>query len=416
MELTPGYKNTEIGVIPEDWAVVRLDDIFAISAGGDVDPERTSQEQDGTYAFPIYSNAIANGGLYGFASYAHHPRNSLTVTARGTLGHAVYRDHEFTAIGRVLVLVPSGWVDPAFMASFINDRVSFAVESTGVPQLTAPQIGRYLVALPPLTEQRAIVAALADVDGAIAGLTRLITKKRDIKQAAMQQLLTGRTRLPGFSGDWKVLSLAEKSDLHARIGWQGLTTAEYRASGSILLVTGTDFQAGAVSWETCWYVSEERYQQDQKIQLKVNDILLTKDGTIGKVGFIDKLPLPATLNSGVFVIRPKHQAYVPRFFYYVLNSFIFRGFLNKLQAGSTILHLYQKDFVKFEFSVPSTLQEQSAIAAVLSDIDSELTALEARLEKTRALKQAMMQALLTGRVRLPVSSNQESANSEPAYA
>ena len=128
--------------------------------------------------------------------------------------------------------------------------------------------------------------------------------------------------------------------------------------------------------------------------------MLTKDGTIGKVGFVDSLPAPATLNSGVFVIRPKGDAYDPLFFYHVLTSRIFEDFLNKLQAGSTISHLYQKDFVTFSFFAPVTLAEQTAIAAVLTDMDAELGALEQRLAKTRALKQGMMQELLTGRTRL----------------
>jgi type I restriction enzyme S subunit len=115
---------------------------------------------------------------------------------------------------------------------------------------------------------------------------------------------------------------------------------------------------------------------------------------------VDHLPGPATLNSGVFVIRPKDTAYDPRFFYYVLTSRIFDDFLTRLQAGSTISHLYQKDFVSFSFLAPATLAEQTTIATVLSDMDAELAALEQRRDKTRALKQAMMQELLTGKTRL----------------
>jgi type I restriction enzyme S subunit len=194
--------------------------------------------------------------------------------------------------------------------------------------------------------------------------------------------------------------MAEKSTLKARIGWQGLTTAEYLGLGSYFLVTGTDFSNGRVNWDSCCFVSKYRYSQDQYIQLRPRDVLLTKDGTIGKVGFIDALPGPATLNSGVFVIRPKDNDYDPKFFYYVLTSRIFEDFLNKLKAGSTISHLYQKDFISFSFLAPATLGEQAAIAAVLTDMDTELAALERRRAKTCDIKQAMMQELLTGRTRL----------------
>ena len=127
---------------------------------------------------------------------------------------------------------------------------------------------------------------------------------------------------------------------------------------------------------------------------------MTKDGTIGKVALVNDLYIPATLNSGVFVIRPIDGAFHPEFFYYLLCSQLFTEFLTQLSAGSTINHLYQKDFVDFSYKTPPTLSEQAAIATILSDMDAEITALESRRKKTRALKQGMMQELLTGRIRL----------------
>ena len=115
---------------------------------------------------------------------------------------------------------------------------------------------------------------------------------------------------------------------------------------------------------------------------------------------ICELPRPATLNSGIFVIRPIEGAFHPEFFYYLLCSNVFTEFLAQLSAGSTINHLYQKDFVTFNYRTPATIQEQTAIAAALSAMDAELSAGEARRDKTRALKQGMMQELLTGRTRL----------------
>jgi type I restriction enzyme S subunit len=256
------------------------------------------------------------------------------------------------------------------------------------------------VLVPPIGEQRAIAEALGDVDALLASLDRLIAKNRDIKQAVMQQLLTGKTRLPGFSDEWEPLNFAKKSLLKARIGWQGLTTAEYLSSGSHRLVTGTDFLSGKINWETCPFVSASRYHQDRNIQLRVNDVLTTKDGTIGKVAFVDVLPGPATLNSGVFVIRPKDFQYHPKFLFYILSSSVFEGFLRKLAAGSTISHLYQKDFVAFEFLAPQTVREQEEIAELLGDMDAAIGALEARRYKAGLLKQGMMQELLTGRTRL----------------
>ena len=209
MELKPGYKQTEVGVIPEEWDVREFRNQFSISAGGDVNPELSLSEQDTVHCFPIYSNALTNNGLYGYCSYADHPAKSITITARGTLGVATYRDHRYTAIGRVLVLEPKHESAGRFFAEFINGRIKFAIESTGVPQLTALQISGYRLVVPPPPEQRAIATALSDVDALLGGLDRLIVKKRDLKQAAMQQLLTGQTRLPGFHGEWEVTTLGK---------------------------------------------------------------------------------------------------------------------------------------------------------------------------------------------------------------
>ncbi len=188
--------------------------------------------------------------------------------------------------------------------------------------------------------------------------------------------------------------------MKARIGWQGLTTEEYLCTGDYFLITGTDFSDGKIKWENCFYVDEKRYSQDKNIQLRNGDVLITKDGTIGKVAYIDYLPGPATLNSGIFLIRPKSDAYLTLYLYFVLQSSYFSDFLRKLQAGSTIAHLYQKDFIGFQFPVPKNLEEQKAIAQVLSDMDAEIEALEKKRDKYKAIKQGMMQELLTGKTRL----------------
>lgn len=210
-----------------------------------------------------------------------------------------------------------------------------------------------------------------------------------VKETQMKQ-----TEIGLIPEDWELLSLANNFTLKARIGWQGLTTAEYRANGSYGLVTGTDFKNGYIDWDNCVYVDKIRFDQDKSIQLKDYDVLVTKDGTIGKVAFVDSLPKPTTLNSGVFVVRPKFKNIKNRFFYYVLMSFYFDDFLLRITAGSTITHLYQKDFVNFNFICPP-LAEQEAIAAALSDCDAWIENLEAVIAKKRLIKQGAMQELLT---------------------
>ena len=256
------------------------------------------------------------------------------------------------------------------------------------------------IPLPPLSEQEHIVSALSSVDEMIFTLEKILVKKKAIKQGAMQELLTGKKRLPGFSGEWSNFNLMKHSKIKARIGWQGLKKSEYLDSGYALLVTGTDFNDGRVQWDSCHYVTRDRYDQDRNIQIQNNDILITKDGSLGKAALVQGLTKPATLNSGIFVIRPMQNAYDPVFVYHILSSFVFKDFLDKLSAGSTIIHLYQKDVGKFEFLLPPTIEEQKAIAAVLSEMDADIAALEEKLAKYRQVKQGMMQQLLTGKIRL----------------
>lgn len=268
--------------------------------------------------------------------------------------------------------------------------------------LSLEQVREFDLLSLPRAEQNVIAAALDDVDQLVAALERLVSKKQAIKQGLMQELLTGRTRLSGFTKPWKNISIARHSHLKARIGWQGLTTGEYLQSGSYKLIGGTDFRNARIDWESASFVSKWRFDQDRNIQLRVNDVLITKDGTIGKVAIVDSLPFPATLNSGVFVVRPIQGAYESRFLYWLLRSSVFENFIASLSAGSTINHLYQKDLITLTLAFPEDASEQREISSVLDDAESEIRVLEARLETARNIKQGMMQELLTGRTRLPV--------------
>lgn len=208
--------------------------------------------------------------------------------------------------------------------------------------------------------------------------------------------------MPELPEEWKIVSIKEDVVLKARIGWQGLTTAEYLDFGYARLITGTDFKNGAIDWMNCRYVEKERFDQDINIQIRPHDVLITKDGTIGKVAYVPEVDMPTTLNSGVFVIRPrKDGTYYPEYVYYVFRSDFFRTWLEMLTAGSTIIHLYQKDLVNFSFKVPARIEEQKAIAGVLSEMDALIDSTGELLAKKQAIRDGMMDDLLTGKKRLP---------------
>lgn len=200
--------------------------------------------------------------------------------------------------------------------------------------------------------------------------------------------------------DWEATNIDKLCTLKARIGWQGLTTGEYLQQGDYILITGTDFKDGYIDWQNCCYVSKWRYDQDTNIQIKEGDVLISKDGTIGKVAFLNCIPGPGTLNSGVFVVRPKQEDINKAYLSWIFKSIWFKSFIDQLTAGSTINHLYQKDFIKFKLVYPNDKSEQTRIATVLSNTDALISELGRLIEKKRAIKQGAMQQLLTGKKRL----------------
>ena len=415
------YKQTEVGVIPDDWNAVRLGD-KTTKVGSGITPT------GGARVYKQEGRPFLRSQNVGWGSLLLED-----VALINDVTHATFQDTEIevddvflnitgASIGRSAVAdgrVARGNVNQHvciirtdqrnlhprflnyFLLSTVGQRQIDSFQAGGNRQgLNFGQVRSFHLPLPPVIEQQAIAEALSDSDALIESLERLIAKKHQLKQGAMQELLTGKKRLPGFSGQWTVKRLGTTATLKARIGWQGLTTAEYLDSGDYYLVTGTEFNEGYVDWNNCHYVDESRYKQDKHIQLRERDVLVTKDGTIGKVALVTDLPRPATLNSGVFVIRPIEDSFHPEFFYHLLCSSVFTEFLTQLSAGSTINHLYQKDFVSFIYRTPPTVEEQIAIATILSDMDSEIAVLEGRLTKACEIKQGMMQELLTGRIRL----------------
>lgn len=385
---------------PTDWKESSIGDLFNVFAGGDVKKQYFSKFRTSAYPYEIFSNGIENRGHYGYTSLAVFPGNSVTVTARGTIGRAFYREAPYDAIIRLLVLSPkSENIKPKFYEYYINNQIVFERENTGVPQLTAPKIKEKTVPFFDGKEQEKIIETLQVFDTYIDDLAELIEKKKGIRDGALEDLITKKTRLNGFADDWTPVTFNQVITPKARIGWQGLKKHEYLRSGYSYLIGGTDFNNGTVSLDNISYVSKERYDMDTNIQVSENDVLVTKDGTIGKVAIVPELNKPATLNSGVFVFRTNSRL-VPAFLFRVLQSSVFREFIDTLSAGSTIKHLYQKDLKKFEFEIPVDMKEQEAIAAVLKAMDEEIRDLETEREKMIQIREGAMDDLLTGRVRL----------------
>jgi type I restriction enzyme S subunit len=180
---------------------------------------------------------------------------------------------------------------------------------------------------------------------------------------------------------WKINKIKFTSYVKGRIGWQGLRSDEFTDTGPYL-ITGTEFKKGKIDWRNCYHVEEWRYEQDPYIQIKNDDVLITKDGTIGKVALVEDIPGPTTLNSGVMVIRPLQNLFLSRFMYWILQSKQFIQYVEYTKTGSTIKHLYQGTFKNFTFAYPPSLNEQKQIFTYL---EGEITKIDNIISKNQKL-------------------------------
>lgn len=196
-------------------------------------------------------------------------------------------------------------------------------------------------------------------------------------------------------------TLKDCFSLRARIGWQGLRSDEFKTEGAYL-VTGWDFLNGRINWDDCYHVSIDRFERDKGIQLRENDLLVTKDGTVGKTAFVVDCPKQATLNSHIFLIRSKDGSVEPAYLYYVLNSYIFADFMKNILTGTTIKGLTQGNFYKFTFEAPN-VSTQKNIVRVLGSVDDVIDQTREVIKKYSRIKSGLMQRLLQCDHKTPLS-------------
>jgi type I restriction enzyme S subunit len=393
---------------PSDWTPMQLRDIGYIQMC-----RRIFQSQTKAYgAIPFYKISTFGGKADAYISqelyekykllYPYPEKGDVLISAAGTIGKTVIfdgKDSYFQDSNIVWLKVDKEVIDRKFLWWFYRSFPWDALEGTTIQRLYNSIILETKIHLPDKPEQEEIARTLSQFDTYIDDLAELIEKKKGIREGALEDLITKKTRLDGYADDWAPVTFNQVIIPKARIGWQGLKKHEYLRSGYSYLIGGTDFSNGTVSLDNISYVTKERYDMDTNIQVSANDVLVTKDGTIGKVAIVPELNKPATLNSGVFVFRTNSRL-VPAFLFRVLQSSVFREFIDTLSAGSTIKHLYQKDLKKFEFEIPVDTKEQEAIAAVLTAMDEEIRDLETERDKIIQIREGAMDDLLTGRVRL----------------
>jgi type I restriction enzyme S subunit len=406
MKVGPDYKQTNLGVLPDEWESKRLGELGSIVRGGSPRPAGDTRYFGGDFIPLLTVAALTNipdhqllvtetqSGLTEAGSKRSRTLVDGTViiaNSGATLGVAKVLGITCCANDGIAAIMDQQLGDRAFVCHFINTRTQHLREviatGNGQPNLNTALIREIPIPFPPMSEQRAIAKALCDVDALLAGLARLIAKKRDLKQAAMQQLLTGQTRLPGFQGEWE-------STTFGQIAQPRRDRVDPRSSGIQDFCVELEHIAPA-SGELLGHTSAGE-------QSSIKSVFSNGDVLFGKLrAYLRKYWLakrPGVCSTEIWVLAPRSQLMTTEFLFQLVKTADF------IEAASNSYgtHMPRSDWsiVKnVKLALPS-VPEQEAVATVLTGMDAELTALEARRDKTQSLKQAMMQELLTGRTRL----------------
>lgn len=400
MSLKPDYKQTEIGVIPDDWEAVRLGDLVSepITDG----PHLTPKFYNDGVPFLSVNNIVDGKILWNDLRYISREDDRIfSVKCKPKRGDILFgkaasvgkialvdADIDFNVWSPLAVIRCSASLSPQFVhfalqSSRASRQIVLLTNSSSQGNIGMTDIAQIEILLPPLTEQKAIAEALSDVDALIDSLEALLTKKRNIKTGVMQELLTGRTRLPGFTRDWEI---AKFGSICRRRRESGVPTAESFVIELEHIESGSGRLIGESSVQT---VSSKRMFQRGDVLFGRLRSYLRKYWLAEREGFC---------STEIWALAPENERVESGFLFQIvrLDEFITA---TGISYGTHMPRSDWSTIKEWPFTLPP-LEEQKAIAAVLSDIDDEIEALEKRLAKTRDLKQGMAQELLTGRTRL----------------
>ena len=416
--LQAGYKQTEVGVIPEDWVELSVGDVIEFQGGSQPEKCLFSAAPRPSFVRLIQIRDYKSDKFEVFAPIALLRRfcdeNDIMIGRYGPPVFQILRGLSGAYNVALIKAIPRPNIDREFAFYFLKQDSLFEFidklsrRSSGQTGVDLSELRQYPLPLPPLAEQRAIAAALSDVDALLAKLDQFIAKKHDLKQATMQQLLTGQTRLPGFSGEWEVNRLGEL------FGFSGGHTAsrdQLSDSGYCYL------HYGDIHLSKKTYIDvDAEFQAIPKLVVGLSDVSTVSLLKDGDVVFVDASEDDEGTSKHIVVVNHGDRPYISGLHTIVAKSkgnrmdnlfkrycFQTRNIKEQFRffaVGTKVSGISKTSVAKVELHFPPSLKEQTAIATILSDMDAELAALEARRDKTRALKQGMMQELLTGRIRL----------------
>jgi type I restriction enzyme S subunit len=390
--LNSPFKQTEVGVIPEDWEVKHLGSVAAYTNGK---AHEGYISDFGKYIVVNSKFVSTNGEVKKYSDRRFSPASKgeiLMVMSDVPNGRAIARcffvdrDDVYTVNQRICALQPLR-IDGRFLFYKLNRNPFYLSFDDGVKQtnLRKDDVLACPLALPPTkAEQEAIAEALSDADALIESLEQLIAKKRQIKQGAMQELLTGKKRLPGFGGEWVVKLLADIAPLQ-----RGFDLPNSKLQQGPYPVV---YSNGVLNHHVAF-------------QVKGPGVVTGRSGTIGTVTFVEKDFWPH--NTSLWVTTFKGND--PKFVFYLYT----RIGLERFATGSGVPTLNRNDVHAFKVGIPLSTAEQTAITAILTDMDAEIAALEEKLAKAYQIKQGMMHNLLTGKIRLVGATGRSPLRTHP---
>lgn len=380
------FKDTEIGQIPENWEVKKLGAVFDIGNGRDYKHLNTGK-------IPVYGT----GGLMTYVNEYLYDGETVCIGRKGTINMPQYHNGKIWTVDTLFYTYNFRKTDVKFLY-YLTQRIDWNSynTATGVPSLTSQNISNILVSFPPLHEQHRIASALTSIDNLISSLGKQIEKKKNIKQGAMQQLLTGRTRLKGFSEPWVKRKLGDNATIQRggsprpieaylttnRDGINWIKIGDVRPNDKFIRHTAEKIIPEGISHSR---------------QVYKGDFILSNSMSFGRPYILD---IDGCIHDGWLVIKDYSNTYDMDFLYYILSSdTVFEQYI-AMAAGSSVKNLNKEKVANVILFAPQSLAEQRAIATILTKMDNEITALEAKRAKYEAIKQGMMQQLLTGKLHL----------------
>ncbi len=400
-----------LGDVPEHWVVASLRHLFIIKAGGDLKEDFYSEEKTALHIYPIYTNSIKSDEAYGYTSRAFFKANSITVTGRGEIGYAVYRDHEFDAIIRLLVLTPKNSTPCKYYAYFINTMLEFFGGSTAVSQLSTEQISPYKVFSPPLSEQQAIAAFLDRETGRIDAL---IAKKQRLLELLAEQrtALISRAVTRGLDASVKLKP--------SGVEWLGDVPEHWevkRLKNAFTIFNGSTPESSKEEYwdgDIVWFTPEDLGNNNKKI-ISDSRRKITKEGyssigakivppksiiisTRAPIGHLAVASVSSCTNQGCRSLVTKNGYSADFYYYYLFSS---KNNLNAIGKGTTFIELGTQGLGSYSVPFPP-LHEQQAIAAFLDSETAKIDALSAKvttvIERLKEYRTALISSAVTGKI------------------